>query len=65
MKRMLHKDSATYATHVTASFPICYMLHETRENTRSLTQAAVGGLSASMLTWFMPDLTVRWVVSLS
>jgi hypothetical protein len=31
-----NKGSATYATRVTASFPICYMLHETRENTRSL-----------------------------
>lgn len=64
MDVMLAWGSAIYATYFIASFPIYYFLDEMRERRWSLVQTIAGGLSASMLTFYMLDLAARWVGSL-
>jgi cycloeucalenol cycloisomerase len=61
---MLRYGSAIYATYFIASFPIYYFIDETREKNWTLTQTIGGGLSASMLTFYMLDFAARWVGSL-
>lgn len=55
MEAMLAYGSAIYATYFVASFPIYYFLDENADRRWTLTQTAAGGLSASMLTFFMLD----------
>ena len=55
MEAMLAYGSAIYATYFVASFPIWFFLDERPERGWTLAQAAAGGLSASMLTFFMLD----------
>lgn len=64
MDAMLKYGSAIYATYFVASFPIWYFLDERPEQRWTPAQAVAGGLSASMLTFFMLDFAARWVGSL-
>ncbi len=61
MELMLAYGSAIYATYFIASFPIYYFLDETREKSWSLLQTVAGGLSASMLTFYLLDMAARLV----
>lgn len=64
MELMLAYGSAIYATYFIASFPIYYFLDESREKPWSLLQTVAGGLSASMLTFYMLDFAAHRVGSL-
>ncbi len=64
MALMLAYGSAIYATYFIASFPIYYFIDETREKRWSLVQVVAGGLSASMLTFYMLDFAAKVVGSL-
>lgn len=64
MDRMLAFGSAIYATYFIASFPIYYFIDESRERRWTWLQAIAGGLSASMLTFYLLDFAAHWVGSL-
>ena len=64
MELMLAYGSAIYATYFIASFPIYYFIDETKERSWTLLEVVAGGLSASMLTFYMLDFTAHWVGSL-
>ena len=59
--RMLAYGSAIYATYFIASFPIYYFIDEQRERRWTLLQVVAGGLSASMLTFYLLDIAAHWV----
>lgn len=61
---MLAYGSAIYATYFIASFPIYYFIDETKSKRWSLVQTVAGGLSASMLTFFLLDFAAQWVGAL-
>ncbi|MBO6751478.1 MULTISPECIES: hypothetical protein [Spongiibacter] len=59
--RMLAYGSVIYATYFIASFPIYYFIDEQRERRWTLLQVVAGGLSASMLTFYLLDIAAHWV----
>ncbi|HEY9034308.1 MAG TPA: hypothetical protein VIN71_10250 [Pseudomonadales bacterium] len=64
MEVMLAYGSAIYALYFIASFPIYYFIDEDKGRSWSLLQVTAGGLSASMLTFFLLDIAAHWVGSL-
>lgn len=64
MELMLAYGSAIYALYFIASFPIWYFLDEKPGRGWSLSQTVAGGLSASMLTFYLLDFAARWIGSL-
>ncbi|MBD2857856.1 hypothetical protein IB286_02470 [Spongiibacter sp. KMU-158] len=59
MSRMLAYGSAIYATYFVASFPIYYWIDEIKTRKWTLLQVAAGGMAASMLTFYMLDITTH------
>lgn len=61
MHAMLAYGSAIYATYFIASFPIFYFIDEKVNQGWSWLKTTAGGLSASMLTFYMLDFIAHWV----
>ena len=61
---MLKWGSAVYATYFIASFPIYYFIDEARDRSWTWWQVVAGGLSASMITFYLLDLSAHLVGAL-
>lgn len=64
MQAMLAYGSVIYALYFVASFPIFYFIDEKPGKSWSLTQVMAAGLSASMIVFYLLDVSAHWVGSL-
>jgi cycloeucalenol cycloisomerase len=64
MDVMLRYGSAIYATYFVASFPIWYFIDEDVEKRWTASQTASAAMSASMITFYLLDISAQFVGSL-